>query len=1120
MSRPRPDTRHAPSSKPQAPSPKPQTQGPRPQAPSPEAQAPSPRPQALFVFLILYCLSGAAALLYEVAWLRLLALHLGHTVAAVSTVLTAFMGGLAVGALLAGRRAAAIAPARALRACALFEVLIAISALLVPFALLAARPLVAAAYADGSGAWFGITRVVVALAALTVPTLAMGATFPMAVRALEAPGRTRAGEVYAANTLGAAIGAALAGFVLLPAFGLRGTTFVGIALNLAAAIGFFTLSRARAAVGAPALSAPGAPAPSAPAPSAPRAPSAPSAPASVIAIGVSGFIALAYEVAWTRVLAMVIGPTSYAFSGMLVTFIGGLAIGAVAGAALARRMGRPLLGLAATFLIATMGTAIALTFTGRGPIIVGGWVARPDASFGWIVSAELALVGALLLPITMAFGAAFPLALAAIGETSLKARATDTSLKARATPTATSAARVYVANTVGAITGSLAAGWLLIPALGLRGTLVSLAVAGAVAAAVLALVAGTRGFVRASIGTAAAVVGTLVVMTPRWDPEVLSGGAYKYAPYLRGGDLETGLSAGALLYYREGAAGTVSVRKTAGSIALAIDGKVDASNDADMLTQRLLAHLPLVLHPAPREVAIIGLGSGVTAGSALAHDVARVDVLEISPQVVEASAHFAADNRGALRDPRLRLIVGDGRSHLALGRRTYDVIISEPSNPWMAGVAGLFTREFFESARARLSPRGLLCQWSHTYDITAADLRSIAATFSSVFPDGTMWLVGEGDLLLIGGPSGVQPEADRIARALARPEVRADLAGVGVRSPFELLSLFAGDGEDLRAFAQGAAIQTDSRLALEFSAPRAIFGRSSDENARDLRARAAHARRPEAVSQALAAATAANWRDRGLMLLASDANTAAFDDLARAARLNPGDRSTLEALGRAAGAADRVAEADRLLAELAARDAGNIPVRLERSRLAAARGEYALARKLVIEAGKAEPRNLAVLEQLASVVADEQDAEGLSVVVQGLESAAPNTPATLYYAASLEFLKGNPPKAAELAERAVALRPGDHRAHNLAGAAYGAIGRADRAREAFRAALRASPEDPIAYVNLGTLELQAANAAAAGEYFSDALALDPGSSQAREGLARALEILGDTRRAAAVRRGT
>jgi spermidine synthase len=1081
----------------QPPRSKPKAERPKASSPSPGAQAPGRSPQA--PVLVLYFLSGAAALLYEVAWLRLLALHLGHTVAAVSTVLTAFMGGLALGAMLAGRRAASFTPARALRACALFEVVIALSALLVPFALAAARPIVAAAYADGSGAWFGITRVAVALAALAVPTLAMGATFPMAVRALEAPGRTRAGEIYAANTLGAAIGAALAGFLLLPALGLRGTTFVGIALNLAAAIGFHTLSRAQSALSAPAPSAPSEPAPSAPGDYVP-----------VIAIAVSGFIALAHEVAWTRVLAMVIGPTSYAFSGMLVTFIGGLAIGAVAGAALARRMARPLLGLAAVFLIAAIGTAVALTFTGRGPVIVGEWVARPDASFGWIVGAELALVGAMLLPITMAFGAAFPLALAARRGGSRTAP----------TVTAAAASHVYAANTVGAIAGSLAAGWLLIPAFGLRGTLVGLAIAGAIAAAVLAFLPGARGFIRAGVGVAAIGVAALVVMTPRWDLEVLSGGAYKYAPYLRGGDLETGLAAGTLLYYREGAAGTVSVRKTAASIALAIDGKVDASNDADMLTQRLLAHLPLVLHPAPRDIAIIGLGSGVTAGSALAHDVARVDVLEISPEVVEASAHFTADNRGALRDPRLRLIVGDGRSHLALGARTYDVIISEPSNPWMAGVAGLFTREFFESARARLAPRGLVCQWSHTYDITAADLRSIAATFSSVFPDGTMWLVGEGDLLLIGGSSGVRPEVGRIARALARHEVRDDLAGVGVRSPFELLSLFAGDGEDLRAFAQGAAIQTDSRLALEFSAPRAIFGRSSDENARDLRASAAHARRPEAVVRAFASATADNWRDRGLMLLASDANTAAFDDLARAARLNPRDRSTLEALGRAAGAADRVADADRLFEELAARDPANVPVRLERSRLAAARGDYLLARRLVIEAGKMEPRNLAVLEQLASVVADEQDAEGLTVVVQGLESAAPNTPATLYYAASLEFLKGNPPKAAELAERVVALRPGDHRAHNLAGAAYGALGRADRAREAFRAALRASPEDPVAYVNLGTLELQSANPADASEYFSDALALDPGSSQAREGLARALEILGDTRRAAAVRRGT
>ena len=1067
------------------------------------AIAPGTRHQAqgTVLFLALYCLSGAAALLYEVAWLRLLALHLGHTVAAVSTVLTAFMGGLAAGAALVGRRVERLTSAGALRACALFELLIALSAATVPFAIAGAQPLLVAAYGDGGGAWFGPMRVAIALAALAVPTMAMGATFPMAVRALA--GRpTGAGALYAANTVGAALGAAAAGFFLLSALGLRGTTLVGVAINLIVATGFWVL-RAQGAQGAPGAASTKRTSTESTL-STMSTLSTTQGRVVLAAIAVSGFIGLAYEVAWTRVLAMVIGPTSYAFSGMLVTFVAGIALGAAAGAALARRMTRPILGLAAAFLVASAGAGVALMFIGRGPLIVGEWVARPDASFGWIVGAELALGAALLLPITLALGAAFPMALAAI-----------------ATPeSAASAARVYVANTVGAIAGSLAGGWLLVPALGLRGTIVTLAIAGAIVAALLALTSGARTVTSMSLGAAAAASAAVVLLAPAWNPEMLSAGAYKYAPYLRGGDLETGLSAGTLLYYREGAAGTVSVRMTAASIAMAIDGKVDASNDADMLTQRLLAHLPLVLHASPRDVAIVGLGSGVTAGSALAHDVSRVDVLEISHEVVEASSHFVAENRNALRDPRLRLIVGDGRSHLALGTRTYDVIISEPSNPWMAGVAGLFTREFFESARARLAPQGLLCQWTHTYDISQADLRSIAATFASVFPDGTMWLVGEGDLLLIGGPSGVRPDGDRVARAMARAEVRQDLAGVGVRSPFGLLSLFAGDGDDLRAFGAGSAIQTDDRLALEFSAPRAIFGRSSDENARDLRDRATRARRPPAVAQAFAAATASDWRDRGLMLLASDAHTAALEDLTRAARLDPRDRPTLEALGRAAGAAQRIDEADRLLAELAGLDPRNVPVRLERSRIAAGRGDYVLARKLIVEAGKVEPGNLAVLEQLASVVADEQDQEGLSTVVAGLETAAPNAPATLYYAASLEFLKGNPPKAAALAERAAALRPGDHRALNLAGAAYGALGRTDRAREAFQAALRASPEDPVAYVNLGTLELQAANATSAGEYFSDALTLDPASAPAREGLARALEILGDTSRAAAVRRGT
>ena len=234
-----------------------------------------------------------------------------------------------------------------------------------------------------------------------------------------------------------------------------------------------------------------------------------------------------------------------------------------------------------------------------------------------------------------------------------------------------------------------------------------------------------------------------------------------YAPYVpKDLDLETLLKAGTLLYYREGAAATVSVKRLTGTTTLAVDGKIDASNRGDMLTQKLVAHLPLLLHDNPREVGIIGLGSGVTAGRGAApSDRARRRDRDLAGS--RRGVALSSRPRTATRSPiRARnLIVGDGRSHLLLTDRSYDVIISEPSNPWIAGVAALFTREFFAAARARLAPGGIICQWANAYNISDADLRSIVATFRSVFPDGTVWLVGADDVLLVA--------SDRAARRAA-----------------------------------------------------------------------------------------------------------------------------------------------------------------------------------------------------------------------------------------------------------------------------------------------------------------------------------------------------------------
>ena len=336
-----------------------------------------------------------------------------------------------------------------------------------------------------------------------------------------------------------------------------------------------------------------------------------------------------------------------------------------------------------------------------------------------------------------------------------------------------------------------------------------------------------------------------MLLAPAWDRELLASGLYKYARQVpAGADVEAALRAGTILYYREGATGTVSVKRLTGDLSLAIDGKVDASTAGDMITQKVLAHLPLLMHPSPRSVGIIGLGSGVTLGSALTHPVSAVDVIEISPEVVEASRYFEAENRHALDDPRTRLIVGDGRSHLALSSRQYDVIVSEPSNPWMAGVAALFTREFFTILRSRLSPGGLICQWAHTYDISPEDLRSIVATFVSVFPDGTMWLVGNGDLLMVGTAGPLGSALERIESSWQRPGVAADLQSVAISAPFSLWSLFAGGGDELRAYAGDAAVQ---------------FGRS--HGARILRPpRAERGQRRQPVIAATAAATIAQTR--------------------------------------------------------------------------------------------------------------------------------------------------------------------------------------------------------------------------------------------------------------------
>jgi spermidine synthase len=1049
-------------------------------------------------FLIVYCLSGAAALLYQVAWSRLLTLYLGHTVAAVGTVLAAFMGGLALGAGVGGRVATTLPRERALVWYARLEAAIAAGAVMLPLGLAAFQPLLRWAYADGTGEWFGIVRVVCSLVLIAVPATAMGATLPLAVRWFvgdAAYAARDAGGLYAVNTIGAAIGAALTGFLLLPALGLRTTILIGVAINLGAAVAAFQLARTvrvaphhRQSVTAAAQ----------------RVKDADVARPwlAAAALAVSGFVALLFEVVWTRALALVLGPTTYAFTAMLLAFIVGIALGSAAASRLSGRFDRRGMLLPTAMVLAAVGAIGASLAIERIPLAMAALASAPDATLSRIAIQQALLVAPILLPMSLAFGAAFPFAVA------LAARRTE--------QVAGDVARVYVANTVGAIAGALAGSFLFVPGLGLQRSIafgaVLLASTGAIVA--LALPRGIR--TGAGVAAGALVVVGAALWLPSWNLGLMSSGAYKYAADAGGGDLIASLEAGELLYYGEGASGTVSVRRVAGTTSLAIDGKVDASDGADMLTQKLLAHLPLMLHPSPREVAVIGLGSGVTVGAALRHPLTRVDALEISPQVVAASSHFRDENHEALADPRTRLIVADGRTHLMLSEQTYDVIISEPSNPWMAGIAALFTQEFFAAARARLRPGGVLCQWAHTYDITDDDLRSIVATFASVFPDGSMWLVGGGDLLLIGADAPVADLLPNLDAAWARPGVAADLATVGVRHVFSLLSLFVAGGQGLREYGRGV-IQRDHRLALEFSAPRGIYGGRTTLNIDALRRLAAASPLPAPIDAAMRSAAAPMWRDLGLMHLDAKAPVLAYDALARALALDARDERSLEGLSRAAAASGRQTMARAVVERAARLDPGNVPARVALSRLLAAGGDLDAAIRAVGDALQIDPSHVAAREQLASIFADADDAARLEAVVQAMIRDDPERAGTFYYRAVLHFRRGEFAEAAAMGERAAAADPADGRAHNLLGAAFASLGRRERARAALETATRADPRDPSALTNLGMFELESSNARAAAARFAEALLLDPASAPARDGLALALEQQGESERAARLR---
>lgn len=779
--------------------------------PKPALAAPS-RSTAWFV-CALFVLSGACALAYEVVWTRFLGLFLGHTVLLHMAVLGAFMGGLALGSFLIGSRADSAR--QPLKLYGWLELCIACFGLAFPYLAKLAEQLTlsaAASLVPGSVALLAL-KIGCAVLLLIVPTTLMGATFPALTAHLNqrlGAGASGANWLYFANCAGAVIGVLVTGFWLVPNLGLSGTCFAVAILNVLIAGVAIAASGPEAGRGAAA------------APEAAVRPNAQVArvPRGVLAaICLSGATAFIYELVWTRMFAVTLGGSTYSFTLMLAAFITGLALGSIAAGCLPGVRRSPLAWFAGAEVLIGLAIAISIPLYERLPYWFWHfkWLLRPEPeSMPLYLFFQYALTFLVMAVPTFLFGLTFPLA--------IRAAAGDRD------EVAAEAAAVYGWNTVGTLAGVVAAGVFLIPVLGLRGALVTGAVLNLAVGGFLALTGGIKGRPRHIFGACAVAALALLFFGPRWHPFSFTFGAFRsqHRP-----PSSWSAYAGKTLYqkavfYKEDFGTTVAVFEAKDpnggrDLRLFVDGKVDASAYGDLTTQVLLGQIPLLLKPDARDVFLIGLGSGVTAGSILTHPVERVECAELSRAVAAASEHFAEFNGRPGADPRFRMTIDDGKTALAATPRKYDVIVSEPTNPWISGVGNLFSEEFFRSAAGKLKPGGIITQWFHSYEFDDALVATTIRTFRSVFPHVLLFQTHSRDHVLVGSLQPFAIDFAAMEERLKRPEVGRDLARVRVGRLATLLACQTHTGEAIARLEEGGGINSDDLPLLEYLAPRALY---------------------------------------------------------------------------------------------------------------------------------------------------------------------------------------------------------------------------------------------------------------------------------------------------------
>lgn len=755
------------------------------------------------VVFVCFFLSGATALIYEVVWVRLLALTFGNTVYAVGIVLTSFMSGLSLGSLIIGRWSDK--DKNLLKGYGILEWGIAVSALISPLLLDRISGIYLSLSITSMPLWaVSIIRYLLSIAVLLLPTTLMGGTLPVLSRYFirsEPDLEKRLSQLYSLNTLGGVFGTFLVGFILVRFLGITMTLTITAAVNVIIGSAAYYLGMQQSA-------------PERVIEHADDEGRKKSAYVYAYALGaffLSGFTAMVYQIAWSRLLVGIIGSTTYAFSIILIGFLFGIALGSFV---VSRYSGKNLLGLghfsAIQIAIGICCFLSLLLFYLLPPLMLKGLQMTGNSYVAVMAVNMLLVLGYLLVPTTL-FGATFPI-LAAIYSSGRPRVGSQIGT-------------IYAANTFGAIFGSSLTAFYLIPAAG--------AMASIQYATLLNILIGVAGFAmlrRFRLMVAAAGLIIIPLLPVRIADETLVSGV---AVYGKRADFTLTSDTQVFLYLREGLNATIAVTTNDdGSIALSTNGKADGSTGADMSTQLASAYFPLLLHSNPADLLIIGYGTGVTVRAAADFaGVRNIETIEIEPKVMEAGHFFDQVSRGALRDPKVKLYVDDARSHIVASKRRYDLIISEPSNPWISGIGNLFSREFYEASRSRLNRGGLYCQWVQLYGLDPEVLRMIIRTFSSVFPETTIWQTNPADILLIGS-SEMPVELDylQISERLMQTN-RSDMrAYLHIYDPLDFLSYFVAGKQGVEKLSGNAAVNTDNLPLLEFEAPFSLYRATEGKN--------------------------------------------------------------------------------------------------------------------------------------------------------------------------------------------------------------------------------------------------------------------------------------------------